>query len=292
MLLLPRRLVRPLTGLLPVLCLSFSAVAIDLTTSNIVAIPLHVVGSGNGTLDLRMFTYSGSEVANTVGSFNGDNGNTDLAHGGTLDRLEWAESYVTTAGDLKNYYRLNFPTGAVNEVVLFLDLNETGGGSPTNTLRKLDIVLNPTSIQGNPNPIGDVTSSTQNTINQIYSGGVKLASLNPEPADNIPVNSQGAGFADYAIYTGLNPFLFNDSDVLLFNVSMGDLSNGPEEIFLSGTYSGTDVFPIPEPSTGALAGLAIGALLWAKASKERQKARAALKLQPAKVNGPAVPRRK
>ena len=285
MLFLLRRLVQPVAALLPVLCLSFSAAA-DITTSNIVAVPLHVVGSGNGTLDLRMFTYSGSDVQNTVGTFNGDNGNTDLAHGGTLDRLQFAESYVTTAGDLKDYYRLNFATGAVNEVVLFLDLNETGGGSPTNTLRKLDIVLNPTSIQGNPNALGDVASSTQNNINQVYTGGITLAYLNPEPADNIPVNSQGAGFADYAIYTGINPFLLNDSDVLLFNISMGDLSNGPEEVFLSGTYSATDIVPVPEPSTWAIAGLAVGALLWAKARKEHQKAREALKLKPAKATAP------
>jgi hypothetical protein len=71
------------------------------------------------------------------------------------------------------------------------------------------------------------------------------------------VNEQGAGFADYAIYTGIDPFTLNDSDVLLFNISMSALSDGSEEIFLSGEYSPYDV---PEPVT--LMTLALGGL-WA-----------------------------
>ena len=38
-------------------------------------------------------------------------------------------------------------------------------------------------------------------------------------------------------------------DVLLFNVSMSALDNGAEEVFLSGSYAGSDV---PEPATIAL----------------------------------------
>jgi hypothetical protein len=223
-----------------------SAHASAITSTDIVAIPQHVTGSGNGTLDLRMFTYSGSEIANTAGAFNGDNGNNTVPQGGGADTASFSESYVTTAGELKAYYNLNFsPAGSIRNIVLFLDLNETGGGIPTNTLGKLDIVLNPTAIQGNPNPLGDVSSATQAAINQVYTGGITLAHLNPEPAGNLPVNSQGAGFADYAIFTGIDPFSLNDSDVLLFNVSMSKLNNGAEEIFLSGLYAPSN---IPEPS--------------------------------------------
>jgi len=233
-----------------------------ITTPDIVPIPQHVTGSGNGTLDLRLFTFSGSEIQNTAGTFNGDNGNNTLPQGGGADTLSFAESYVTTAGKLKNYYNLNFTPGSIHELLLYLDLNETGGGIPTNTLARLDIVLNPASIQGNPGPVlGDVSSASQAGIDQVYSGGALLSYLNPQPAANLPVNSQGAGFADYAIFTGIDPFSLNDNDVLLFNISMSELNNGAEEIFLSGSYAPSDIL-VPEPSSLGLClmgGLALAA---------------------------------
>ncbi len=228
-----------------------------IATSDIVAIPQGVTGSGNGTLNLRMFTFSGSEIDNTSGVFNGDNGNNTLPHAGGADTASFDKSYVTTAGDLKAYYNLNFALGGIQQIMLLLDLNETGNGEPNNTLAKLDVILNPASIQGNPNPSGDVSSSTQAAINQVYTGGSVIASLNPQPAANIPVNNQGAGFADYAIFTGINPYSLNDNDVLLFNISMSLLSNGSEEIFLSGSYAPLDI--VPEPASLAL--LAAGGTL-------------------------------
>lgn len=236
---------------------------IIISPADIVAIPQNLTGSGNGTLDLRLFTFSGSEIKNSAGSFNGDNGNNTLPQGGGEDTHSFAESYVTTAGELKSYYNLNFPVGSIREIVLFLDLNETGDGQPNNTLAKVDVVLNPTSIQGNPNPSGDVSSSEQAAIDQEFTGGPPMANL-PSPV-NLPVNNQGAGFADYAIFTGINPFKLDDSDVLLFNISMSTLNNGAEEIFLSGTFSGWDIrhpgSHAPEPATlviwGTLGGLGL-----------------------------------
>jgi len=230
-----------------------TADAAIIQTGDIVLLPAGMTGSGNGTLDLRMLTFSGSEIQNTAGSFNGDNGNNALPNAGGADVSLFDESYVTTAGELKDFYNLNFPPGSISEIVLFLDLNETGGGEPINTLVKLDIVLNPATIQGNPNALSDVSSAGQAAIDQTYTGGTTIANLNPEPAANIPVNNQGAGFADYGIFTGINPFSLADSDVLLFNISMDTLNNGAEEIFLSGTYAGSD---IPEPATLSL--LALG----------------------------------
>ena len=229
----------------------------SIQSADIVAIPRHVTGCGNGTLDLRLLTYSGSEIRNAAGSFNGDDGNDTLTQGGGANTGSFAESYVTTAGELKAYYDLNFAPGSIHEIVLFLDLNETGGGMAINTLEKLDIVLNPTSMAGNPNPFGDVTSAEQAAIDQVYAGGAAVAYLNPQPAANLPVNSQGAGFADYAIYTGIDPFAIDDSDVLLFNVSMSQLSDGAEELFLSGKYAPSDV---PEPATMLLLLLGSGGL--------------------------------
>jgi hypothetical protein len=223
-------------------------------TQDIVPIPQQVTGSGNGTLDLRLLTFSGSEITNTAGAFNGDNGNNTLPNSGGADTSSFVESYVTTAGELKSFYNLNFAPGTVNQIMVLLDLNETGGGATTNTLSRFDVVLNPATVQGGPNAAGDVSSAQQAAIDQVFTGGTLIANLNPQPAANLPINSQGAGFADYAIFTGINPFSLNDSDVLLFNVSMDSLNNGAEEIFLSGTYSPGDV---PEPVVGGLLAFAL-----------------------------------
>jgi hypothetical protein len=226
-------------------------------TSDIVAIPSGVTGSGNGTLDLRMLTSSGTEIDNDAGLFDGDNGNNTLPNSGGADTSAFAESYVTTVGKLKAFYTLNFAPNSIDEILVFLDLNETGGGEPNNTLVKLDIILNPASIQASPFPTPSVTSAQQAAIQQVFTGGTLIASLNPQPALNIPVNNQGAGFADYAIFTGVNPFALNDADVLLFNVSMATLNNGGEELFLSGEFAPGDI--VPEPACAAvfaLAGLA------------------------------------
>jgi hypothetical protein len=235
-----------------------SARAALIGPGQIIAIPQNTVGSGNGTLDLRMMTFSGSEIMNQAGTFNGDNGNNTLPQGGGADTNAFVESYVTTGAELKAFYNLNFAPNSINQLAVFLDLNETSGGAPNNTLAKFDVVVNPTSIQGNPNPAGDVTSAQQAAINQVYTGGTLAAHLNPEPAANLPVNQQGAGWADYGIFTGIDPLTLNDSDVVLFNISMSSLSDGAEELFLSGTYSPQDVLnSVPEPTSAAVVGLAL-----------------------------------
>jgi hypothetical protein len=235
-----------------------TAHAATITPSHIVAVPTGVEGSGNGTLDLRLMTFSGSEIDNASGSFNFDNGNMTLPQGGGADVSFFDESYITTVGDLQSYYALNFPGSQNVQIVLYLDLNETGNGQPNNTLSRLDIILNPTTVQGSPDPSGDVTGAQQAAIDQSYSGGSLLAFLDPEPAASLPLNAQGAGFADYAIATGINPLLLDPTDVLLFNISMDTLNNGAEEIFLSGLFADVDIpgLPVltPEPGTALLLG--------------------------------------
>lgn len=235
-----------------------------------VAIPAGQVGSGNGTLDLQMFTFSGSNIENDKSIqgtlvFDGDDGNNTLPNvNSDGDTFFFEESYITTAGDLKAYYDLNFsPPGSITEIVLFLDLNETGEEGKLNTmLTRVDVILNPepASILA-PATLGDFSSSEQALINQVPEGGTLLATL--QSPVNLAVNAMGAGFADYAIFTGIKPFDLNDTDVLLFNVSMSKLSNGAEDIFLSGTYSASDIRdPVPDvPTVPEPATLAIWSLL-------------------------------
>src|ERR1041385_6407724 len=87
----PRFFVALAVALAATVVVGTSTQAADIITSDIVAIPSGVTGSGNGTLDMRLMTYSGSEIGNAAGSFNGDNGNNALPQGGgadvnTLDR--------------------------------------------------------------------------------------------------------------------------------------------------------------------------------------------------------------
>ncbi|MGI9456210.1 MAG: hypothetical protein ACR2NU_06575 [Aeoliella sp.] len=230
--------------------------------SDVVPVPLGTIGSGNGTLDLRMMTFSGSEIGNSSGGFNGDNGNSTLPNSNSTD--SFAESYVTTAGEIQAYYQLNFPSAHVNgtdinELVIFLDVNEqaSGGEGTNNFIDKLDIVLNPATIQGSPVPSGDVLGAEQAAINQIHTtDGGTLTLANLTAPISVDTFAQGAGFPDYAIFTGIDPFSLSGTDVLLFNVSMSGLSNGAEEVYLDGKFAGVNVTAaIPEASQVVFFGL-------------------------------------
>jgi hypothetical protein len=249
------------SGLLAIalwLC-STTASAVLITSSDAVVIPVNTVGSGNGTLELRMMTHSGSEIANNhTGlpfNLNADNGNNTLPHNNSV--ASFAESYFTTAGEIQNFYRLNFPDGfggsTVSELVLMFDLAENSGVEATNNLlTALDIISGPTVGALDPN--GDLTSSQQAGINQSYTGGTVLANL--AAPISLPTVATGQGHSDYAIFTGINPFTIVPSTPLLFNISMTGLSNGSEEVFLDKVLSGTDIMQaIPEASSFASFGV-------------------------------------
>ena len=235
--------------------------------TDVVPIEGNTVSSGNGSLDLRMFTFSGSTIGNDAAGFNGDNGNTNLPQGGGADTSQFAESYITTAGELQDFYVLNFSDGnggsTISELALFIDLNETGAeAQATNLLDRLDIVVNPDTVNGDPDPSGDVTGAQQEAVQQLFTGGDTVASLDQQL--NLPVVLQGAGFADYVVFTGVNIFELDEDDVVLFNISASSLNNGAEEIFISGTFAG--VRAVPEPSS--IFGWALG-MAWLGSRRKR-----------------------
>ncbi|NOQ63674.1 MAG: PEP-CTERM sorting domain-containing protein [Methyloprofundus sp.] len=221
------------------------------------------VGSGNGALDILLFTQGVNDNADSGSGLNFDDGNGGLGNVAGGDDGHWEESYFTSGKKLKDFFTLNFG-GDSGEMMISLDLNEAGvGPGNTNYFSRLDIILNPTFVESGANPqpdplTTDVQSDEQDAINQIYTGGTLLSSLDltdfyagtvlsgldgegHNVAKNMPLSSQGAGFADYIVLTGINVYDFADDDLILMNMSLNALSNGQESVFLSGTFSAEDV---------------------------------------------------
>ncbi len=253
------------------------AVVID--SSYIITLSGSEIGSGNGTLDLLLFTESAGGAGNIGGplnSFNGDNANTGMPTGnGNTTALE---SYITSIGDLRDYYILNFPDGnggsTVNQIAIFVDVNETGGSQDV-SLDTLNIVRDYTAGFGDDrdDPSGtDVSSALQNGTNAGYSGGTLLASL--DASHILPYQNNGAGHADAVIFTGINPFdvAFSDSTRILFHWASSGHDNGGETIFLSGEFGPQDLPGplIPEPASVVLAAFGgVGLVLAARRQRRR-----------------------
>ena len=253
-----------LIGLVGIFGLSASAARADaITDLDILPTWAGLVPSGNGTLDLILFGSAGGAgvTENAKAGFDGDDANTDIASGGGSSM---SESYITSIGELRAFYRLNFPgpgpTGSTaNDVSLFVDLNETGQVNDIK-LNTLNIVIDYGAFPGvdpRNDPLGnDIDTAIQNSTGSGYTGGTLLAWLDASPKV-LSLNVQGAGWADYGIISGINPFdsAFTDSTRILFFWDSSDHDDGGETIFLSGSIRGPD---IPEPATLSL--LALGAL--------------------------------
>lgn len=251
------------------------AEAVVLDSSYFITLSGSETGSGNGTLDLILFTESNGGIANSSGSFNGDNANTGMPTGnGNTTALE---SYATSIGDLRDFYILNFPDGnggsTVDEIAIFVDVNETGGSQDI-SLDTLNIVqdYNATFGDDRDNPsAADILSALQNSTNAGYSGGTLLANL--DASHILPYQNNGAGHADVVIFTGINPFdnAFNDSTRILFHWASSDHDNGGESIFLSGEFAAHDL-QTPEPASVALAALGgVGFVVVVRRQRRRRK---------------------
>ena len=216
-------------------------------------------GSGLGTLDLVFF--AGATSNNSIF----DGANTTLPGGGSsVDAY-----YITSFGDVRSFYTQQFiDNGAtISEMMVLVDLNESVAKNINFDL--LDIIVGNTDIYGdnrdNPDTT-DIDSSLQN-ITTTATGGSMIAEYATDASfttSKITIEN-GSGWADYGILTGIDPFdiTYNNSDRIVFHLQFSSLTNGAEEIFLSGEYSAADVFneEIPEPATILLLGTGAMAVL-------------------------------
>lgn len=237
--------------------------ASSITDASIYSITGTEVPAGNGRLNFILFMGDGNGE-NEAGGFDGDDANKDMPSGSSMLAHE---SFITSIGELRAFYRLCFPdahgNSTVDEIVIFVKLDQEQGDSLY--VDELTIVRNFAQIFGDSrdNPwLNDISSSKQNQTNSGYSGGTILAQLDSYPKI-LPFNTTNSNWADYGITTGINPFdpFYSDADRILFHLQSHGHSGGVETIFLSGLYYGS---VIPEPSMLILSSLVITMIFWRK----------------------------
>jgi hypothetical protein len=197
-------------------------------------------GTGLGNYNVILFANASGGSGNDGGSVNVDNSNTSLPTGSTSDSglIFWTTSF----GDLRAFYDQQFGSNEINNIVLFLDLNESGNSAASSiTLNTLSIYLNePTGLDPATN---DLTSTQQNSLTGYIPSTTALTSLSS--AQFLAQQNTGQGIDDWSIFTFIDPYdsAYNDNDTLLFAFHISDLNSGGELLSISGTFSACDITP-------------------------------------------------
>jgi len=201
-------------------------------------------GTGLGNYNVILFENAVGGSGNSGGTVNVDNSNTLLPTGGTStsQSLFW----MTSVADLQAFYLQQFGSGTINNIVLFLDLNETGQAGETVTITALNIYKNATTTplpSLDPTGSNDLTSAAQQSITG-FSSGTLLAQLSTA-SQSLSQKSTGQGVDDWSIFTFIDPFdpSLLPTDTLLFNIMMSDLASGGELLSISGAFSACDISP-------------------------------------------------
>lgn len=228
-----------------------STAATAITAGDMTIQPLETgqVKSAVGGLDVIIATgQNGIGVLNNeFGSLNIDDSNSDLPTGGTSTA---EESWITTVGEIRAFLDQQFGPSAVNNLVIFTDMQQSQQQSIT--IELFEVVLNPTNV---PDASGDVTTDEQNAIENTFVGGTVLRSTEPDVVAPVTLQA-GSGWADWAIITGLNPYdpSLLVTDRLLFHFVGEEFTAASETLFISGSATIVDT---PEPATLAAFGVGI-----------------------------------
>jgi hypothetical protein len=240
-----------------------SAAIAPITAGDMLVQPLETgqVKSAVGGLDLIIATgQEGVGVLNNeFGGLNIDDSNSDLPTGG-IGSAE--ESYITTIGEIRAFLDQMFGPSAVNNLVIFTDMQQSQQDSIQIDL--FEIVVNPTNV---PDPSGDVTTDEQNAIEGTFTNGTVVSSTTPDVVAPVTLQA-GSGWADWAIITNFNPYdpAFSNSDTILFHFVGQEFTAASETLFISGSAT---IIDTPEPAT--LAAFGVGIIGLALLQRRRKK---------------------
>jgi len=219
--------------------------------------PLVDFNSGTGGLDWLFFGTGGNLVNFPIPL--PETGDLDVFfdHGNSDVKSEVVESFVTCIDDIRRFYDGKFGVGVATEIFLFLDINEVGGPMMMPGLldflkievRSFDsITVGATGNADDPCSNDPVLTADQDALGDpallTISGETVLAILNPAPIA-LPEVGAGGGKADWIIGTNVNAFdnALDDKNIMI-TIHMPDVSNGFEEIFLSGALYPMDFTPV------------------------------------------------